>query len=135
MVSRHRKAIESLYKDRCDIQEAEKVKNPVTKQTKSEWVLRQEDIPFRLSYGKSPSVSDGMSAGVSQTITLFLSPDILVKEGSKITVRQKVGGKWRSTVYEKVGGKWRSTVYENSGTPQVYGDHQQIELKLRKDWA
>lgn len=123
MVSRRRKALESLYRDRCDIYEIRKAKNPATKQTMREWVLKQEDIPCRLSYGKSPAVSDGMSAGVSQTITLFLSPDIQVDEGSKITVRQNVGG------------QQRSTVYENSGTPQVYAEHQQIELKLRKDWA
>lgn len=123
MVNRRRKALESLYRDRCDIYEICKAKNPATKQTVREWALKHGDIPCRLAYGKSPAVSDGMSAGVSQTITLFLSPDILVSEGSKIMVRQNAGG------------QQRSTVYENSGTPQVYADHQQIELKIRKDWA
>lgn len=56
---------------------------------------------------------------VSQSVKLFISPDIVIKAGSKIIVTQH----------------GRTTEYSNSGVPAVYPTHQEIMLTLFEGWA
>lgn len=58
-------------------------------------------------------------ATVSQSVKLFISPDVVIKAGSKIIVTQH----------------GRTTEYSNSGVPAVYPTHQEIMLTLFEGWA
>lgn len=77
------------------------------------------DQPCRLSFSSSPSATNGDVAEINQTVKLFFSPEIKVKEGSKITVTQN----------------GVTTAYKQSGTPAHYPTHQEILLELFKGWA
>ncbi len=115
-----RKAAESLYTGKCDIYEYTSVKDAVTKITRKEAHLHAADVPCRLSYSSKTAAKIGGSVtGISQTIKLFLSPDINVKEGSKITVKQDN----------------LTRDYKASGSPAIYPTHQEITLELFKEMA
>lgn len=77
------------------------------------------DQPCRLSFSSSPSAKDGDVAEIGQTVKLFFAPEIVVKEGSKITVTQN----------------GITTAYKQSGVPAHYPTHQEIILELFKGWA
>ena len=120
MVSAKRKAIESLYKGICTIYEYQSVKDPITKVTKHQEVPVLENQPCRLSFERVTPVNQTDTVGVvTQTIKLFLAPEIEVKPGSKIFVTQN----------------GRSTAYRDSGEPAVYESHQEIRLVLFDGWA
>lgn len=114
-----RKILEQRYDGLCDITERQKVTRP-NKTTGFEEVKVIEEQPCRLSFSTISSAgASGSAAVVSQTIKLFLAPEIKVKEGSKITVTQN--------------GVTRD--YRRSGTPAVYSTHQEIVLELFDGWA
>ena len=114
-----RKILEQRYDGLCDITERQKFTRP-NKTTGFKEVKVVEEQPCRLSFSTISSTSaTGNIAGVSQTIKLFLAPEINVKEGSKITVTQN--------------GVTRD--YKRSGTPAVYSTHQEIVLELFDGWA
>ncbi|MBH7490861.1 hypothetical protein I6A30_18955, partial [Clostridioides difficile] len=50
MVSKTRKAIEMLYRDKCTIVEYQPIKDPVTKRTNNKEVIVLENQPCKLSY-------------------------------------------------------------------------------------
>lgn len=77
------------------------------------------DVPCRLSVSSSPPVSDGDVAKATQTVKLFYAPEIIIKEGSKITVTQN----------------GVTTAYKQSGVPAVYQTHTETVLELFKGWA
>lgn len=111
-------AIESLYFGLCDIFEYKDTK--ITSITKKQEIKAFEGIPCRLSYSADSKTADGTAADTTtQSIKLFLSPDIDIKAGSKIIVTQN--------------GK--TVAYKNSGEPAVYQTHQEIALELFKGWA
>jgi hypothetical protein len=115
-----RKAIESLYFGICTITEYHKVK----KENKSTAFVEEivlENQPCRLSYNTTnatTSTDTGASALV-QGVKLFISPEIKVKPGSKITVTQ-------NNV---------TTEYQNSSEPAYYATHQEILLEHFKGWS
>lgn len=114
-----RKAMESMYDDTCDVIEHQKVKNPVTKKTEftdAPVLLAQ---PCRVSYKSIPATGDGNTASVSQEIKLFISPDVVIKEGSKIEVTHK----------------GVTTAYKRSSKAAIYDTHQEITLELFDGWA
>jgi len=119
MIAAMRKAMESMYDDTCDVIEHQKETDPVTKKTgfKDTVVLLAQ--PCRLSYKSIPATGDGDTASASQEIKLFVSPDVEVKEGSKIEVTHK--------------GK--TEAFKRSGKPAVYETHQEISLVLFDRWA
>lgn len=119
-----RQAIESLYKDRCNIIERKEVTNPITKKTSFEEVNIVEDHPCKLSFGSIATTSDGSAAEMSQIVKLFISPDINVNPGSKIVVTRIVGE-----------GTKIETSYSNSGKPAIHTNHQEIELELFERWS
>ena len=73
------------------------------------------DEPCRLSYNheQATNIQSG-AAVVSQSITLFIRPDLVIKPGSVIEITQ-------NNVKER---------YHGSGQPAIYSNHQEIILQL-----
>lgn len=115
-----RKAIESTYKGLATISEYKSVTDPVTKLTDKKEVVVLENQPCKLSFETMPPTeSSGAVATITQGVKLFLSPDVMIAAGSKITVTQN----------------GVATAYKNSGVPAVYATHQEIMLTLFQRWA
>ena len=115
-----RKAQEATYDGRCTVMEHQKVKDPKTKITTGKEVTVLEDEPCRLSYSSVSAVDQTESAEKTAQVTkLFLSPDVQIKPGAKITVIQ--------------AGVVRT--FECSGVAAVYLTHQEIVLKLAERYA
>lgn len=113
------KAVESLYDGRCTITEYQKVKKE-NKSTQFEEVVVLENQPCRMSHkNANPTNNTGTASAVTQTITVYLSPDIDVKPGSKMTITQN----------------GVATVYKSSGKPSVYSSHQEVPLELFEGWS
>ena len=113
-----RKAQEQLYDGVCTVIEYRKVKDEKTKLSGMEDVIVLEGQPCRISFSKvSQSIQGESSANISQSIKLFISPDVTIKPGSKITVTQN----------------GVTTVYKSSGVPAVYATHQEIMLELYEE--
>jgi len=101
------------------ITEYKKIKQPNGSMGFQETVVL-ENVPCRLSYKTIAAASqDNDAASVSQSITLFVSPDVLIAPGSKVTVTQ-------NNV---------TTDYQRSGAAAVYSTHQEISLEIFKGWA
>ena len=107
-----------LWTGKCTIYEYQDVTDPETYQTTQREVPVVVDEPCRLSYNyeQSTNIQSG-AAVVSQSITLFIRPDLVIKPGSAIKVTQ-------NGVTER---------YKGSGKPAVYSNHQQIVLQLYED--
>lgn len=117
-MDRVQKAIESQYKGLCDVYEKQSV--TVNHKTEQKIVKVLENIPCKLSYSTVTATTE--KKGVAQkdvTTKLFLSPNIVIKPGSKITVTQN----------------GVTTDFSNSGEPAHFSSHQEIELKLFERWA
>lgn len=115
-----RKAIESTYKGMVTVTEYKKVKDPNTALTSYKEVVVLENQPCSLSFESiAAAVQTETVATVSQAVKLFLSPDITIKPGSKLTVTQT----------------GVTTEYSSSGVPAVYPTHQEIMLELFGGWA
>ncbi|MGO0885069.1 hypothetical protein ACTPDI_20000 [Clostridioides difficile] len=115
MVSKTRKAIEMLYRDKCTIVEYQPIKDPVTKRTNNKEVIVLENQPCKLSYKNIVSTTEGKVAKIEQTIKLFISPNINIKAGSKLIINDKE--------------------YVRSGESAIYPNHQEIILELLEDKA
>ena len=87
-----RKALERMYQGRATVIEYQKVKD--------EWGHDQLSGSNR----SGGSTTGDPVATVSQSVKLFISPDVVIKAGSKIIVTQH----------------GRTTEYSNSGVPAVY---------------
>lgn len=120
MVSRARKAIEMLYRDKCTIVEYQPIKDPITKRTNNKEVVVLENQPCKLSYKNITSTEQGKVARIVQTIKLFISPDIEVKAGSKLIITNQ------NNVTKG---------YVRSGESTIYPNHQEIILELFKERA
>lgn len=109
-----------LWVGKCTIYEFQDTTDPETFQTTQQEVPVLIDEPCRLSYNKeqSTNIANG-AAVVSQSITLFIRPDLVIKPGSVIEITQH-------GVTEK---------YKGSGQPAVYCNHQEIILQLYEDNA
>lgn len=115
-----RAAIESEYRGVCDIAVTAQTENPETgiTQLSEEVVLREQ--PCRLSFESLKNAENTETAArVSQRAKLFISPDIKILSGSKITVTQD--------------GLTRE--FAASGIPAVYPTHQEIMLRLLADFS
>lgn len=116
---RARKAVESLYDGRCTITEYQKIKKE-NKSTGFTEVVVLEDVPCRMSFKSvNPTIQTETTGSITQGITVYLSPDILVKPGSKLTITQN----------------GVTTEYKNSGQSAVYSTHQEVSLELFKGWS
>lgn len=112
----HRKAIEMTYDCTCTIIEYKSVKDQETKVTKKQEVIILEGQECGISFSKVSSTNPTESVSmVSQTITLFIAPEILVNPGSKIIIKDRFQNE---------------TEYKSSGKPAIYLSHQEIILEL-----
>ncbi|MCM1231172.1 MAG: hypothetical protein NC245_00750 [Muribaculum sp.] len=115
-----RKAIERTYNGIMTVTEYKRVTDPKTALTSYKEVVVLENQPCHLSFESiAAAVQTGAVATISQAVKLFLSPDVPIKVGSKITVTQS----------------GITTEYSSSGVPAVYPTHQEIILKLFDKWT
>ncbi len=115
-----RKAVESAYSGTLTVTEMKKGMDSRSKLTKTEPVVVLEDQPCRLSFETlRAAVQTDTAAAVTQITKLFVSPDVVIRPGSKITVTQ-----------DNV-----TTDYTRSGVPAVYPTHQEIVLELFKEYG
>jgi hypothetical protein len=102
------------------VTEHKKVRDERSKLTTQREEVVLEDQPCRLSFETLKSAQQTESAaGITQSIKLFLAPEITVKPGSKVTVTQD----------------GVTADYKCSGVPAVYPSHQEIILELFERWA
>lgn len=115
-----RKAIEATYFGTLTVTERKKEKDERSKLTKDVEVVVLENQPCKLSFEKlQTAIQSDSAATITQVTKLFVSPDISINAGSKITVSQ-----------DNV-----TTDYTRSGVPAIYPTHQEIILELFKDFA
>jgi hypothetical protein len=109
-----------LWKGKATISEYREVTDPETYQTKHELIPVAVDEPCRLSHSRESTVNLNSGAPyVTQTIVLFIRPDLTIKEGSVIEVTQ-------NGVTNK---------YKRASKPAVYTNHQEVALELYEDNA
>lgn len=115
-----RKALESLYKGVCTVYQYESVVDPITKRTSLVEVVSCADQPCRLSHSNTTSAktSDTVST-VTQTIKLFIAPEVVINAGAKIAVTQNGVTK----------------TYIAGGQSAVYTNHQEIVLEIEDGLA
>lgn len=82
-----RKALERMYQGRATVIEYQKVKDEWG-MTNFQEVTVLEDQPCKLSFETLTSSTGDPVATVSQSVKLFISPDVVIKAGSKIIVTQ-----------------------------------------------
>lgn len=107
---------ESLYDSTCAVIEyigGEGVIN------NAQPVTAAEGIPCRLSFKSAPAAGNGAASEVSQSIKLFLPPDIDIKAGSGVIVNHR--------------GVERK--FKAAGEPMAYVSHQEVELKSERGYA
>lgn len=105
----------TLWTGKCTIYEYQDFTDPNTKQTTQREVRVLTDEPCRLSYKQEQSTNiQSGAAVVSQSITLFIRSDLIIKPGSVIEITQH----------------GRTCKYKGSGAPAVYCNHQEIVLEL-----
>lgn len=115
-----RKAIEATYFGTLIVTEMQQVTDERSKLTKDEEVVVLENQPCKLSFETlKAAVQTDSAATITQVTKLFVSPDISIRVGSKITVSQ-----------DNV-----TTDYTCSGVPAVYPTHQEIILELFEEYA
>ena len=104
-----------LWTGRATIYEYKDTVDPITHQTTQDEVVVLSDEPCRMSYNyeQSTNMQSG-AAVVSQSIRLFIRPDLVINPGSVIEITQH-------GVTQK---------YKGSGSPAVYCNHQEITLEL-----
>ncbi len=115
-----RKALEATYFGTMTITEMKKVKDIKSKLTTSQLIVVLENQPCRLSFETlKAAVQSESAATITQVTKLFVSPEISIRAGSKITVTQA----------------GITMDYTCSGVPAVYLTHQEIVLELFERWA
>ena len=114
-----KKFIESLYVDACNVYEFQHVVDETTGITSQQEVLVHENVPCKLSFNKFSQTGDGVGGSLSFLARIFLSPDLEIKEGSKIVVAKN--------------GK--TYILANSGVPRMGINHQEIIVETWDKWA
>lgn len=116
-----RSAFEKYHYDgTATVSEWGKVKDKESGLTRQGEVILLENQPCHLSKERDAVTDQTVSAAqVSQTVKLFIAPDIQIKAGSKITVTQA----------------GVTAMYTHSGKATVYDTHQEILLDLFEKFA
>lgn len=113
-----RKALERGYTGTFTVTEQKKVVR-ADHSTGFAEVQTVTDNPCRLSFTTSPAAGDGDTATLTQSVKLFCAPEIIVPEGSRITVTQ-------NGVTEE---------YARSGMVAMYDTHAEYALEAFRGWA
>lgn len=112
-------ALKLLWTDRCDVFNYEEYTRS-NKSTGHREVPVLQGLPCRLSFSTSNNTSNsGGASSVDQLIKLFLSTDVEIPAGSKISITRD--------------GK--TVDYKQSGEPARFASHQEIVLVLFDGWA
>lgn len=112
-------AIKSIWLDRCTVKVKtdETTANGRTVQTNT---VLFADEPCRLSHNSVTTPDEISHAAIKvQGTVLYIDKDKTIPAGSTITV-----------THEDV-----TREYELSGVPAVYSVHQEIPLRLKKEWS
>ena len=116
----HQRMVENLYEDKCSVIEKQEVFDETRKIHKDKEVEVIKEEPCRLSFETLKADEEANPAQkVVQDTKLFLRPDIVVKEGSKIVVKHN----------------GREDIYARSGIPAIYVTHREIMLKPFERWS
>lgn len=122
MVSAQRKALERLWKDRCTVYHKVKVKDPDTKLTDFDEKPLLQDQSCKLSFETLSSTDGDPVATLTQSVKLFISPDVEIPAGCKIVVT-------------RFNDLERTFTYAKSGEAGVFTNHQEILLEPWKGYA
>lgn len=114
-------AIKSLWRGKCAVTVRN---NDTTDENTGRVVVGEVDTytnePCRISFDTvNATQPENNAANIVQSITLYIDREVVIPEGSKITVTQN----------------GVTAVYEKSGKPAVYSTHQEIPLEIFKGWA
>lgn len=109
----------SLWTDRCTIYVRRKAVDGSSHLTDFSETVLFEDEPCRLSFSSISAADGSPVAATAQSVKLFISSELDIPAGCKIVVRRAD----------------RELVFEGSGVPAIYSAHQEIPLKLWKEWA
>lgn len=112
---RSRKAIESLYADTCRIITEKDTIDPDTGIVNTARVTSAE-YPCRISYKSLPAASGDGIPIMTQSVTLFLNPEVDVPAGADVDVVRQ----------------GRKLHFKSAGVSAVYDNHQEISLEHRK---
>jgi hypothetical protein len=112
---RSRKAVESLYTDTCRIITEKDTIDPDTGIVNTARVTSAE-YPCRISYKSLPAASGDGIPIMTQSVTLFLNPEVDVPAGVDIDVVRQ----------------GRPLHFKSAGVSAVYDNHQEISLEHRK---
>ena len=78
---------ERLYADTCTVHAAQKLTDPQTHVTGSQWVAVIENQPCRVSFSQFPATGQNATADtVSQSVKLFISPEVAIPAGKTVRV-------------------------------------------------
>lgn len=117
--------LSALWVGRATIYEYRDTTDPETYQTTQGLEVVAENEPCRISYGQgaysragTTDIADGVPY-VTQTITLFIRPDLEIKEGSVIEVTQH----------------GRTTKYKRASKPALHSRHQEVLVEVYEDNA
>ena len=125
----HKKQIESLYTDVCNVYEHVKTKDSKSKMTKTTRTLVHELLPCRMSFGTFVRPSgDEVTSNLTLSVVLFLSPSVEIKAGSEFEVERNVLSNDDSTLPRVVKLK-------NASSPYIYPTHQEITCSILEDYA
>jgi hypothetical protein len=115
-----KKSIEKTYWHKCTVINFETYIK-ANKSTGTREVTVIEDRPCKLSYSSlSVATESETVTSITQVPKLFIDLDVKIKPGSRIIITDQQG---------------RLSEYKNSGEPGVFLVHQEIPLKLTKEWA
>lgn len=114
-----------LWKDTCTVYTSESY-TKTNGATGFRNVALCTDEPCKLSFFNNFKMNDStkvnlVAASVFQNIKLFIRPDLVIPEGSKITVTTHKNNK---TLH-----------YKSSGSTSLFTDHQEIILEVDKEWT
>lgn len=111
--------IRDMWTDRCSVTVREEVTDPETKLTDFSEVVIVNKEPCRLSYSALQTASGEHLTSAEMTAKLFISPDIDIPPGSRISIEHH----------------GRKLEFSRSGEPAIYTNHQEIELERFRGWT
>lgn len=115
-----RKAIESTFRGTMSVYEYGTKRDEKTKLQRSGETCILTDVPCKVSFESSTSAAQtDTAAKLSQSIKVFVSPNVEIKPGSKLLVQQD----------------GTETAYKCAGQPAIYPTHREYNLELFKGWA
>lgn len=120
VMEKAREAQEALYFDTCTVTEYQESFDSETGLSSFGEIVTLQSQPCKLSFETlKEATSTGSSVAVSQVTKLFISPDVTIHPGAKISVTRNN----------------KTIDYACSGEPFIDSIHQEIVLTLFKGWA